>query len=304
MMLASVLAMMLAGCSCGDDADAIRVSGDEGYVRCLAADAPEPRAWQVGALHLTTSEDRSLRIEGLPRSARVAVFRGPMSASAVHALDRAALAVVLGGIAASRREADASLASLAALEVPVLLIAGGGDRHDALREALAALEGGARDRIVDATPLRSIRLGAVELVPLAGAPEGRYARSSEACGLTEDDLDDVADDLGAPAHGVKRYLFSWAAPRGEGASSASRGIGGVEAGSQALRDFAEHIGAVGAVFAWPVESPTPREDDPLRVAVGPLAGGWVELADGTRRAPAATLLTLTPDGLAVADVSP
>ncbi len=299
--LAVTLASIVA--ACGDDGAGPRVSGEAGYVRCLAADAPAPRNLRVGATRLAI-EDRRLRVEGLPRAAKVAVFRGPIDASAVRALPRPHLAVVLGDIASSRADADASLASLAALETPVLLIAGGADRSDALRDALAALEGPAKDRLVDATALRSIRIGSVEIVPLAGAPDGRYAISSEACGFAADDLDDVADALGAPEHGVKRYLFSWAAAEGEGAASPSRGIGGVEAGSSIVRAFATRIGAVGEVFAWPAESPTPSQDDPLRLAIGPLAGPWVGLADGTRRPPGATLLTLGPDGLAAADDSP
>ncbi len=301
---ATLASIVAAGCSCGGDSSDLRVSGDRGYVRCLAAAAPEPRSWQVGALRLALAEERRLRIEGLPADARIAVFRGPVTEQAVGELGHPALAIVLGGVAASRREADASLAALAALDAPVLIVPGGDDRHDALGQAFEALDEPARKRLIDASPLRTVRIGAVELVPLAGAPGGRYALSNEACGLSDDDLGDVSDALGDPEDGVKRYLVSWAAPRGEGASSASRGLGGVEAGLAALATFAADIGVVGALFAWPVESPTPAEEDPLRVAVAPLSGAWVRLADGTRRPPGATVLILGEGGLRPGDDSP
>lgn len=301
--LAPLMATFVAlGCSCGGDGG-LRVSGDTGYVRCLAADPPSARTWALGSLRLVL-EERRLVVEGAPRAARIAVFTGPVSDGAVRALRRSrpTIAVVIGSIAATPREASASLRSLAALEVPVLVIAGGADRHDALEGAFDALEGDARDRVLDATPLRAIRIGAIELVPAAGAPDGRYAISSEACGLSADDVGAIADAVGAPERGVKRYLVSWAGPRGGGA--VTRGLAGVEAGSPLVADLADRIEAEGVVFAWPVEPTVAVTHDPLRVLAPPLSGAWIELADGTRRAPGATVLTVSGDGLLVADDSP
>lgn len=280
-----LLALALSAC---DGDEALRVSGEHGYVRCLALDAPEARTWSVGSLRLALDE-RTLRIEGAPARAEVAVFTGPVDAGSIRALKRTRpdLALMLGDLGPGGARA------LAALGVPVLFVAGGADRHAEL-EALGELTGDARDRVIDASRLRSIRIGKVELVPVPGAPGGRYAISNEACGLGEGDLRAIDEAVGEAETGVHRYLLSWAAPAG---GPLSRGLAEVEAGSPVIAELAERVGAEGAIVAWPREHAGEAASEPFRAVAPPLGGPWVERADGTRRAPGAMVLVLSDGGL-------
>lgn len=243
---------------------------------------------------------RRLSIEGAPSEWHLAAFSGPVHASAVRSLGgrRPHLALMLGGVGDDDAEIGRTLTALGELGAPVLVIAGGADRHEALERAFGALEGQTKDRVVDASALRSIRVGAIELVPLAGAPEGRYAITNEACGLSAADAEEVASALEDRSADVHRYVVSWAGP------SATIGVASVEGGSARVSELIERTGAEGALFAWPSESAGRIEREPLRVAVRPLTGPWIVAADGSRVAPGATLLTAGREGLAVADDSP
>lgn len=289
---------MLVAC---DGDEELRVSGEHAYVRCSLLEPPPPRTWRVGPLRLAL-EERALRIEGAPSSARVALFTGPVDAASVRALRsrRPHLALMLGGLGKTPAEAQRALDALAGLGVPVLFVAGGGDVRAAL-EAFEHVEGDARDHVIDASRLRSIRIGKVELVPAAGAPKGRYALSEDACGLGEDDVEAIADAVGDPGEGVRRVLVSWAAPAG---GPLSRGLAGVEAGSPLVRELAQRAGAQGAVVAWPREHAGEATSEPFRAVAPPLGGPWVGRADGTRSAPGAMLLTLSDRGLASAARAP
>lgn len=305
-MRARVLSCLLASAvlwACGGDSGPSRVTGDTGYVRCLAAEPPAARSWRVGDLRLT-AEERSLGIDGAPSQWRLAAFSGPVDAPSIRALraSRPHVAVLLGGAGEDAAEVARTLALLAELGVPALVVAGGEDRHDLLARGFAGLEGAARERVIHASGLRSIRIGAVELVPVAGAPEGRYALDGEACGLSSDDAAAIAEAVGAPGSGVHRYLLSFAAPRTEGAPSS--GIASVEAGSPLVSQLLERARAEGAVFAWPYEGAGRALDAPMRVAVGPLAGAFAVRGDGSRAAPGATVLTGGPRGLEAGADSP
>ncbi|HEY8429934.1 MAG TPA: hypothetical protein VIL20_16240 [Sandaracinaceae bacterium] len=300
--LLSVLALGAALAACDGDGE-LRVTGETGYVRCLAADPPEARSWRVGALRLAI-EDRTLRIDGAPAEWRLAAFTGPVDAGAVAALRerRPHLAVLVGGAGGTEAEVSRTLSSLAALGAPVLVVAGGDDRRDLLARAFAGLEGEAKDRVTHASALRSIRVGPIELVPLAGAPEGRYALTNDACGFARADVEALIEAAGAPNEGVRRYLLSWAAPRGAGA--ASLGVASVEAGSPLVAEAQEGARADGAIFAWPAEAAGRLQRSPLRVALRPLTGRWISRPDGTRARPGATLLRATREGLVPTDGSP
>ena len=294
----ALLAALVAGCTC-DGEEALRVSSDTSYVRCHAAAAPEDRSWEVGSLSLRR-EGRALRIEGAPDPLRLAVFAGPGDEALPVSAVRAAhphLVAVLGDLG----EPVASLRALAELGVPVLVVAGGEDRYGPLAEALDDLDGDAADLIVDASVLRSVRVGRLELVPVAGAPDGRYAVDDDACGVGEGDLDGW--ELGVAEQGVHRILLSWAGPRGAGPGSATRGLAGVEAGSALVSQVAERAGATGALFAWPRTALGTAEGSgswALRLAVAPVAGASVLRFDGRRVAAGPTLLTVGSGGLRVA----
>lgn len=293
----------MAACTCGGE-EALRVSGDTPYVRCHAAPAPDGREWEVGSLSLH-SEDRALRIEGAPDPLRLVVFAGPGEAPLpVGEIRRARphLVAVIGDLGSP----EATLGALAELGVPVLVVAGGEDRYGPLAEAFEDLDSDAADRIIDATVLRSVRVGPLELIPVPGAPGGRYAVGEDGCGVGEGDVDGWA--LDGPEDGVHRVLLSWAGPRGAGPGSATRGLAGVEAGSALVSRIAERAHAGGALFAWPRTAlGAPEVDaqplDPgsasgaLRLAVPPVAGAAVPRFDGRRVATGPTLLTVGRDGL-------
>ncbi|MCZ7679512.1 MAG: hypothetical protein M5U28_12405 [Sandaracinaceae bacterium] len=80
-------------------------------------------------------------------------------------------------------------------------------------------------------------------MPVAGAPEGRYALDGEACGLSSDDAAAIAEAVGPPGSGVRRYLLSFAAPRTAG--SPSSGIASVEAGSPLVSQLLERTARRG-----------------------------------------------------------
>ncbi len=297
-----MLAALVLGCGGGDGELRVaenRAEGALGHVRCLAVPVGA-RAWSVGSLRLQIDEERRLTIEGAPSAARVAAFSGPVDRASVQALrrERVQLALVLGELGGSRAELDASLAALAELGAPALVVAGGADRHELLRAAFAALEGDARDRVVDASGLRAVRMGATELVLLAGAPDGRYADSDGSCGFGEADVAALAEALGAPAEGVRRTLASWAGPE------RAVGLAGVPAGSSLVSRLVERAGARGVVYAWPREQAGDAQPDPLRVVVRPLSGQAVVRGDGARMRPGATVLMLGRDGLSLPQDSP
>lgn len=293
---AILAALGFVACGGGDD---VRVSGEHGYVRCLALEPPASRTWSVGSLRLTL-EGRSLRIEGLKPNAELAVFTGPVEEHAVRSLERPALALMMGELGASRAEAERSLETLMHLEVPVLFVAGGADTHEGL-EAFGRLEGAARDRLIDASRLRSIEIGKLELVPVAGAPEGRYASSESSCGFGDKDASAIAAALGRVQEGRSRLLLSWAAPAGD---ALSRGLMGAEAGSSMVAELVERIGAEGWIAAWPSGNAGETRTEPLRAVVRPLGERWIERDDGTRAAPGATLFTVAENGHTLAPRGP
>jgi hypothetical protein len=247
--LALALLLVLPGCcsSCGCGSAVPRAEGPTPYARCALADPPEARELTVGALGLTI-RDRDLTITGAPDPLRIAAFRGPAPAHDPIAtpieLGGADLAIVLGSIGDDPVSATASLVALSSSRVPLLVLAGGRDDPAHLAAALEALTAQARDRVIDVSALRTIHVGGAVLVPIAGAPEGRYARTDDACGIGQSDLDEIAGELGAREDGPPRILLSWAAP-------AAIGLEGGQAGSTAIAALAERIGAELGVHAWP-----------------------------------------------------
>lgn len=278
MRAAALIAIALAGCgSCqkGPPSE-LRVEGDHPFVRCLGGDPPEDRSSRVGDGRLVV-EDGVLTIDGL-RSNEIVAFAGPGPSDAL--LDDAlsevraespALVLVLGSIGDELPIASRTLATLATLDVPVLVLAGGRDDASVWKDAFEALGGEARDRVIDVTVLRKIVVGDRELIPVGGAPLGRYARTETACGFTEEDLAEVVERAGQASEGRRRFLLSWAAPSGAGLE----GIAGADPGEPRLAAAAEEMGAVAGAHAWPAAASTERA-----TMVRPLVGPAVELGDG------------------------
>ncbi|MBX3272058.1 MAG: hypothetical protein KF729_17465 [Sandaracinaceae bacterium] len=244
---------LLAGCSCEEEPE---LSG-EGHVRCHLAPPPEGERTH-GSLRLDF-DARTLAIEGLGDVVRVAVAAGPLEGE----VPDAELAVVLGGPITAPPRGTRAL---------VLAIAGGADEWAAWTAALAAAEG-----VVDATGLRLVRAGPVELVPVPGAPL-RYTASNEACGL--EDSAPAAWTLAAPPRGVTRVLAAWAAPE-------ARGLLGLPAGAPVVARIRERAHAGPSVFAWPREDPE---------AARPASGPWAVRADGAREPPGWTLYEASAAG--------
>ncbi|AKF06735.1 hypothetical protein [Sandaracinus amylolyticus] len=294
---ALALLLCLPGCcsSCGCGAAAPLAGGPTPYARCAIADPPPARSARVGDLTWRI-EDRSLAIEGLPESFPIALARGPApfrDPLALDALGPARLLVVIGSLGDDEATATANVAALGQLSIPTLILAGGRDDPAHLRAALDALEEPARDRVIDVSALRSVRIGThLVLVPAAGAPEGRYARADTACGLGADDAEAIADALGDPGEGERRILLSWAAPAAIGAE-------GGDAGSPSIAALASTIGARHALVAWP-ESHAGRvlsSDDAVTAFAPALAGPELVRADGSRAPSRPLLLTIGPSGI-------
>ena len=299
-------AAALTGCgSCqrGPASD-LRVEGPTPYVRCLADEPPDDRSFRMGAFAAEVTDGvLRLRAQG---PVRLAVFSGPAPSTAsideaLALLPEVELLVVLGGLGDSEAQAAATLAALAATDTAVLFIAGGRDDAVVLATVFEDLESEATERVLNATALERIVIGGDALVPIGGAPGGRYARTDTACGYGEEDLRLRAEALGAAGEGERRWLLSWAAPTGLGP-----GIEGAEVGDDGLASFAETVGAAGGLHAWPRELAglgVEGGHGPQRV-VSPIAGPASERADGTRVLPRPLILRLDEGGLGVAEEPP
>src|SRR5690606_6757587 len=132
-------------------------------------------------------------------------------------------------------------------------------------DALSGLSREDRDRIVDARRAHVLEAGGREWLLVPGAPRGRYAYSSEACGFEPADLETRMKELRGDHH----LVLAWAAPDGEAGLA---------------RD---------GVFAFP--GPAGDERD-ARIFVGPIAGPPHLAGEGYAR-PGPTLLELGPQGL-------
>lgn len=294
-------AALLVGCTCGSGLE--RAGESHPYVRCAASDPPEPRELRTAAsvVHI---EGRDVTIEpsGAPR---IAVFVGPATAGepfepALDVLEAGAPSALflVGSIGDDTASAHATLAALATLDAPTFLVLGGRDQPDIVASALSDVDEGARARLVDLSGVRSVRLGRLVLVPVPGAPDGRYATMGDACGLGVADVDAIASDLGG-GEGEHRVLISWAAPASGTAST--RGILGAEAGSSRVADVATRVGAVGWLAAFGATGPRPVRAAPrwdVALAVPP-AVGVTERDDGGHFGAVPLMLEVGESGLVV-----
>lgn len=239
--------LCVLGCHPCDSVADLRVAGDTPYVRCAQLDPPEEGTRTVAGVELRFAA-RELTVS--PPPTQVAFFRGPAPrGSDPSALfsplseSGAELLIVLGGVGDDAQAAEATLRALGATGLPTLVLAGGRDEAGIFSEAFADL-GDETPQVVDARGLRVVHLGETSLLLLSGAADGRYARSDDACGFANADLEELA---GAVPDSGPRYLVSWTAP----ASELTLGFDRVQAGDPELARWVEAQGLSGSIAAWP-----------------------------------------------------
>jgi hypothetical protein len=269
-------------------------------VRCLAADPPDPdRGGTLGDVTVRI-EERVATIEGPEAPVRFVAFAGPAPGRADlgEALSQVrdaevSFVIVVGDFGDDAEALGETLRALGDLEVPVFLVPGGREDAEIFEEALEAAE--SWGLLIDASGLDRISVAGQSLIPIAGAPGGRYSRTDDACGFRASDLESRAERLDEPEDGERRYLVAWAAPTG----GIAQGIAGADAGSSELADFAEAISASGGLYAWPREAAgrvvgeSPERSEVLRRIAGPVA-----LRDDGERPPVGpAFFSLGPDGL-------
>jgi hypothetical protein len=295
-----VLSMGLLGCrgvGClGADLQA-EVEGLR-FVRCAQVDAPSARSVRVGSLQLTVDQ-RALSIEGA-RELRIAAFTGPVGAALdAHDLEqlrgaRPGLIFYLGGLGDSEQTARQNLASLAALHVPTLFIAGGADRLPVVEAAFAALGEGERDYLLHASGLREVQIGLDRFVIVAGAALGRYALDEQSCGADGADFEQIKSAASRRATAGRTWFLSWQAPAGYGVSE---GFGGSELGSPRVQALGRALGVVGGLFAYPEGQAGKPRLPSLALVVPRLARVGSQRADGSRLHGQVASLVLTGEGL-------
>ncbi|MDH5493250.1 MAG: hypothetical protein OEY14_14955 [Myxococcales bacterium] len=291
------------GCSCGG---APRSEGSHPYLRCAALEVPEGQR-AVGGCEIRI-EDAAAALDCEGESV-IAIFQGPGSAPIGDALDplaqAARAAFVLGSLGDDAEQMARTLGALGEAGLPIFVLAGGADEAEALDEALSELGGDAAEAVIDARALRRISIGAIDLIPLSGAPGGRYSRTDGCCGYGPQELEALEDSLQA---GRPTYLLSWAAPAGW---PISLGMGDVDAGDPLLGAWARERGIQGGVFAWPrgragdvLDGDSPalagRASAALMALAPRLAGAPLRRADGSMWMPAILRLDVGPEGLALA----
>lgn len=308
-----VLFVWLALCSaCSSHGS--RGGGSHEYVRCMAVDEPDAREGRVGSVRFV-SDERALRFSGLPDPLRVAAFRGagtaaPGLAEAVLGVaeQRASLVFVLGGLGDDEATVRAHLTALGALRVPTIVIPGGDDVAEAFGEAF---DDDVPANVFDGRRYRRVEAGRSDFLLLAGAPEGRYAASTEHCGNDDDDRDELE-----ARDGVRTILVSWAAPSGGGRFAVGRGFDGVDSGDRAVADLLGELGQAGGLFAYPATRaslPTVADgqralgageaDRTLRLVVPRIAGPTDEHDDFGLVTNGAAVIELTASGTSFVGVS-
>lgn len=302
-----------SGCSCGGDLEG---GGPTPYLRCAQMDPPAARDVTLGATRLEVLE-REVTVHGA-MPIRVVIARGPAGAGepllpGLDAIEAHAPAVVVllgdlgDGSGTSADSVEALRAALAELTVPVLLLPGGRDDGELVREVL---DDGDSEHLIDLSGVRSVHIGALELVPLPGAPDGRYALSERHCGLGTEDLERIAGDLSAPS-GLRLVLSTSAPATGDPRTA---GIDGAEAGESLIADALLRVQARGGLYALPetavaqpfdgttaVSVPTSATES-LHLVVPRLLGPASERADGSRQASGVVLLEVSDAGVSVLEV--
>ena len=295
--LALCIACSLGACSLWSERQ-LREEGPSPFTRCGAAAAPRERSGEIAGVSIRVSE-RMVQLSKSAPGLRLAVFGaaglgGPPSSAALERLraTRADVLLLLGGLGESPAVASATVKTLASLGRLVLVVLGGRDAyrvaHDALREAPDDAW------ILDATALRSIRIGHHVLIPWGGSEQGRYALDEGHCGFGARDVREAVAALGPAPAGERRWLASWQALPTASERAAIRDSD--ELGAQLVR-LAESLGIQGSLAAWPADSAPEPEPGRLKALRVPRAWGPPdERSDGTPRPAGASVLVFETDG--------
>ncbi len=279
-------------------------------------DAPDARDVTVGSTRLEVSE-RVVTVHA-PLPIRVAIARGPAGSGepllpvldAIEAHTPSVL-VLLGDLGDGQGTSEESVSALrdvlGQLTIPVLLLPGGRDDGELLR---GVLDDGGTEHVIDLSGVRVVHLGPLELVPLPGAPEGRYALSERHCGLGAADVETIENELAAPS-GLRWVLSTHGPATGDPRSA---GIDGIEAGEALIADALLRVHARGGLYALPEVEVAQRFDgtseraaptspiESMHLVVPPLLGPASERADGSRQPSGAVLLEVSDAGVAVLSV--
>ena len=269
------LVMVLGGCgSNGAKGGEVR---DAPYSTCNRAEPPAERNGASGTVQFNLVK-RTLTLKPGAAGIRLALFSGsgllPPEPDVIAYLrdTHADVFVVLGGLGRSTAQATRAARALQSLQRLVLVVRGGADSFE--------LETRPETMLLDASALRTLRIGQDSFLLWPGADQGRYALGPAHCGFGEADLEALLKELGPREPRERRWLLSWQAP---------------EAGS-ALSSFVARAGIQGTFSAWPVQ-PEQENEGLRRVprAWGPLTEG----REGQPHPPAALVLYVDRDGLRV-----
>lgn len=270
---------------------------------------------QVGAVHIERT-GRQLSVQSAAGVLDIVAFAGPAPGrlgKAVAALKQGPapdLALLIGGVGDELAAATDTLTLLSALPFPTLVLPGGRDPLEALKDAWDGLSAAQRTRIWLLAGHHLLQLGEHQFVLVAGAEDGRYALQEDVCGFDANSLQHLMGSLAAPAPSGGRWLLSWTAPAGKETPAVARTPAGLEVGSSTLAGFAANIHAQGGLFAWPAvraaepmdgagaELSAPAELDHGFFAVVPRLGGpALQRADGSQVAPGYLRVRLQGRGL-------
>lgn len=299
------LFLLLSGCCCGSG---LTDDGPTPYVHCTRMEPPAARDVTVGSAHVVV-EGGTVRIE--TATPGIAVARGPAGCGEpiVPVLDLiegtgAGVVILVGdlgdGGGATEEGLVALVDALGQLHLPVLLLPGAHDGAERVRDLVPG-DGG----LVDLMGVREVQIGALTLVPLPGAPDGRYAASDEACGFDESDVGALASGSGT------RLLLAWAGPATGDARSA--GLDGLEAGSPLVTRALEVTGAAHGLYAWPATAISVPFDGSARSTGGAtvaalhltlprLLGPALEGDDGARAPSGVVVIEPAANGITVREL--
>lgn len=184
---------------------------------------------------------------------------------------QADLFIVLGGLGRSNAQATDAARALSSLQRLVLVVRGGSDGFDPDLPL--------PPNVLDASALRSLRIGSDNLLLWPGSEQGRYVEGSAGCGFAASELQTAQDELGSPSAGERRWLLSWQAP----------------APGSPLAAFVARVGVAGVFYAWP---PSEGDPDPTRPQQIPRAWGpRLEASDGHPLELGSRVLTFDREGL-------
>jgi hypothetical protein len=192
-----------------------------GQARYWACSREEPPMAQSGSSGSTAFnlQKRTLTLKPGAANVRLAIFSGSELQSpssdmlAYLSQTQADVFIVLGGLGRTDGQALATANALSTLQRLVLVVRGGSDGFE---QKLANVP-----NLLDASALRSIRIGQDNLLLWPGSEQTRYVVGPASCGWGEPELTAAQDELGAPEPGGP------------------------------LAAFAARVAAQGVLYAWP-----------------------------------------------------